>query len=371
MVSVQGRMRRGSDFGSGGGYGRGGGFGSGNGFGRGRGGPRGGRGGFEGGYGGGGYGGYGGEGEGYGGGRGGYGGESAGYGGYGGEHDGYGEQGGYGGGGGGYGGGSGGYAGGGGYERGGYGGGRGGYGGEAPGFGGEGGYGVGMAGSSMRGPDPPLPAHPPAYPAPAGEANGAPPVPGVTPPVAVDPSAIDTGNAYDKAIAAFINGTQGTGYGYEPPPKFGRGGAHTLGRGNNGTSGTRGAIASYNRGGYIRGVRHRMDKNELARLGKEVERRCSAVLPPQQRMATIPEVSEGPVFRLFFVLKGAVSTPQPDHITDMFNRFGHLFNAHLMSDKNFGYARYTDEESAKTAAENLNGATLNQGVLKVGHLDSK
>lgn len=191
-----------------------------------------------------------------------------------------------------------------------------------------------------------------------------PPVPGTAPPV-VDPSAIATGNAYDKAIAAFINGTEGTGYGYEPPPKFGRGGAHAAKP--NTKSGTRGAIASYNKAGYIRGVRHRMDKDELARLGKEVERRCSAVLPPQQRMATIPEVTKGPVFRLFFVLKGAVSTPHPDHITDMFNRFGNLFNAHLMSEKNYGYARFVNEENAKDAQANLDGATLNQGVLKVGH----
>lgn len=201
---------------------------------------------------------------------------------------------------------------------------------------------MGMVGA----PPPPLPPGQPPL------AGSQPAGPGIVP---------DTGNAYDKAIAAYITGgAPSSSYGCEPPPaKFGRGSKTRGGRG------ARARAEMDARGDYNRGVRHLMEKHELRALAADVERRCSAVLPPQQRMLTIPEIAAGPVHRLFFVIKGCTVVPQPDHVTDMFNRFGNLFGAHLMKDKNYGYARYSSEESARDAAANLDGCTFNEGILKV------
>ena len=137
----------------------------------------------------------------------------------------------------------------------------------------------------------------------------------------------------------------------------------------NETSSIRGNVAKSGSLSRSRCKRHRMSKSQLQTLAEEVASLSSVILPPQQKMASIAEVNNGPVYVLFFSIKETISYPQPEHITDLFNRFGHLFSANLKNKggatKLFGYARFTNEKSAENAILCLNGSRFNQGVILV------
>ena len=100
----------------------------------------------------------------------------------------------------------------------------------------------------------------------------------------------------------------------------------------------------------------------LTLLSQEVNQRCSVRLPPPQDIVTHDvDVKQ----RLFFVLRDSYDHPQPEMITDLFCRFGNLVNAHCLSGKKCGYARYSSIESAEKCIKMLNGAGFSGGFLKV------
>jgi len=89
---------------------------------------------------------------------------------------------------------------------------------------------------------------------------------------------------------------------------------------------------------------------------------CSATLPEPKPLA--PSGSPG-AKRLFFVCKDFGECPPPHIITDVFSRFGNLIEAYVMRNKNCGYAKYADENSADRAINTLHEANLMGGYLKV------
>lgn len=47
-----------------------------------------------------------------------------------------------------------------------------------------------------------------------------------------------------------------------------------------------------------------------------------------------------------------------DEIIDVFSRFGNLIEAYLIKHRNYGFAKYSKEESALMAIETLHGAEI-------------
>jgi len=97
-----------------------------------------------------------------------------------------------------------------------------------------------------------------------------------------------------------------------------------------------------------------------------VNSRCSARLPPRQDLSRA-DIGDVKMERLFFVIKKMADHPDADMITNLFCRFGDLFNAHLLPDKNFGYARFTSLDSAERCIEVLSGETFMRGDIKIEH----
>lgn len=104
--------------------------------------------------------------------------------------------------------------------------------------------------------------------------------------------------------------------------------------------------------------------DEPDRLTALVNRRCSARLPPRQDLSRA-DIADVKMERLFFVIKRMADHPDAEMITNLFCRFGDLFNAHLLPEKNFGYARFTSLDSAERCVEVLNGETFNRGEIRI------
>lgn len=86
---------------------------------------------------------------------------------------------------------------------------------------------------------------------------------------------------------------------------------------------------------------------------------CSVQLPPPQLLA--PEGSEVKE-RLFVIL----TRPLPEQvIQDVFCRYGQLINYYNIKGRNYGYAKFADEECARKAMEALHGQEVCGERLKV------
>jgi len=95
-------------------------------------------------------------------------------------------------------------------------------------------------------------------------------------------------------------------------------------------------------------------------LGSSNELFCSVPLPPPAPMAH----SNASVAQRCFI----VCMPQalPGHILrQVFSRFGDLIDVYMLPNKNCGYAKYANEQSARKAIEILHGAEVCNIRLKV------
>lgn len=88
---------------------------------------------------------------------------------------------------------------------------------------------------------------------------------------------------------------------------------------------------------------------------KDVQEVCSATLPPKQEQLPMNTKS---VQRLFWVLKDARDSPNPEVMKDVFCRFGDLIEVYCLKGKKCGYARYASEEAAGRAIKCLDGEDL-------------
>eukprot|EP00088_Acartia_fossae_P060945 TRINITY_DN7308_c0_g1_i3.p1 TRINITY_DN7308_c0_g1~~TRINITY_DN7308_c0_g1_i3.p1 ORF type:complete len:523 (-),score=160.34 TRINITY_DN7308_c0_g1_i3:305-1873(-) len=88
----------------------------------------------------------------------------------------------------------------------------------------------------------------------------------------------------------------------------------------------------------------------------------SAKLPPPCEILPANTKCEE---RLFFVLKEARDTPNPDIIKDLFCRFGNLIEAYCLRGKKCGYARYASKESANAAIAAIDGEDVLGSRIKV------
>ena len=71
--------------------------------------------------------------------------------------------------------------------------------------------------------------------------------------------------------------------------------------------------------------------------------------------------------RLFIVCQPA---PPPENVLkDVFSRFGNLIDVWMMKERNFGYAKFANKESAEAAITGLNGHEVLGMKLKVMHAD--
>lgn len=177
------------------------------------------------------------------------------------------------------------------------------------------------------------------------------------------------GTGYNISVSGLPDETPGfgSGYGYGNVSnygymndKFGGGG---MGGGGIGGSGMGGGFGGgYGGVGDAGGGNTSAGYPPLTPLSQEVNQRCSVRLPPPQDVVTHDvDVKQ----RLFFVLRDSYDHPQPEMITDLFCRFGNLVNAHCLSGKKCGYARYSSIESAEKCIKMLNGAGFSGGFLKV------
>lgn len=82
---------------------------------------------------------------------------------------------------------------------------------------------------------------------------------------------------------------------------------------------------------------------------------CSAKLPARKELLPANTKCEE---RLFFVLKDAHETPNPEIIKDVFCRFGNLIDAFCLRGRKCGYARYATKQSAHSCIKTLNGEDL-------------
>ncbi|ERL85711.1 hypothetical protein D910_03126, partial [Dendroctonus ponderosae] len=95
----------------------------------------------------------------------------------------------------------------------------------------------------------------------------------------------------------------------------------------------------------------------LADSGPQIQ--CSVNLPDPRPLADIDDEC---VARCFIVC----TTPLPNQILrDIFCRFGNLIEAYMLTNRNCGYARYTDRGSCEHAIKTLHGADINGVRIKV------
>ncbi|GBP17323.1 RNA-binding protein 45 [Eumeta japonica] len=93
---------------------------------------------------------------------------------------------------------------------------------------------------------------------------------------------------------------------------------------------------------------------------------CNVKLPPPQPLADI----NSPVAqRCFIVCKP--SPPPMAMLRDVFSRFEGLIKVYTITNKNFGYALYTSEKSAREAISILHNCTIGGSHIKVLEADEK
>ena len=88
---------------------------------------------------------------------------------------------------------------------------------------------------------------------------------------------------------------------------------------------------------------------------QDVQDVCSAKLPPKQEQLPMNTKS---VQRLFWVLKDARDSPNPEVMKDVFCRFGDLIEVYCLKGKKCGYARYASNDAADRAIKCLDGEDL-------------
>ena len=173
------------------------------------------------------------------------------------------------------------------------------------------------------------------------------------------------GTGYNISISGLPEESPGfgSGYGYGSMNNYG------YGEGKFGNAGMNGGMGGGFGGGYGGGgggggigANSSVGYSPLSQLSQEVNQRCSVRLPPPEDVQVHDvDVKQ----RLFFVVRDSYDHPQPEMITDLFCRFGNLVNAHCLSGKKCGYARYSSVESAEKCIKALNGAGFSGGFLKV------
>lgn len=87
---------------------------------------------------------------------------------------------------------------------------------------------------------------------------------------------------------------------------------------------------------------------------------CSVRLPPPQPLAPMDRPVEERLFLVF------LPAPPPVYaLRDVFGRFGHLVDVYVLNNRNCGYAKYSNKESAERAVKTLHGQDVCGSRLKV------
>ncbi|RZC36089.1 RRM 1 domain containing protein [Asbolus verrucosus] len=104
----------------------------------------------------------------------------------------------------------------------------------------------------------------------------------------------------------------------------------------------------------------------LGSTSKDGDALCSVKLPDPQPLAAIDQETESRCF--------VVCTPNPPPnsvLRDIFSRFGNLIDVYMLNNRNCGFAKYANKESAENAIKTLHGAEVCGVRIKVLKAEEK